>query len=201
MVVPMGGTFTLMNTLAAISVAKVLKIDDAAIVAGCQNLSLIPGRFESVHNDQEIGVIVDYAHTPEGLEELLKSVRGVCAGKIILVFGCGGDRDTGKRSLMGKIASQLADVVFVTSDNPRTEDPRTIVEHVLSGVETQSTVYVELDREAAITSAIFTAQRGDVVVIAGKGHESTQEINGVRTPFSDVAVATKVLSQRKGATS
>lgn len=198
--VHMGGTFTLMNALAAITVAETLSISHSSIVQGCESLQPVPGRFESVKNDLGIGVIVDYAHTPDGLSEVLSTARALTNGDVLVVFGCGGNRDHGKRPLMGQVASELADLVFVTSDNPRNEDPQMIVDEVLSGISesARSAIHVDVDRVHAITSAISVAQRGDIVVIAGKGHETTQEINGVQSPFSDVDVAARALQKRKG---
>jgi UDP-N-acetylmuramoyl-L-alanyl-D-glutamate--2,6-diaminopimelate ligase len=199
--VPMGGSFTLMNSLAAATVAKTLGFDNAAISDGLKSLSSVPGRFESVPNQLGVGVIVDYAHTPESLESLLTSVRQVCSGRVITVFGCGGNRDTGKRPLMGNIAATLSDVCFVTSDNPRQEDPQSIIDEICSGISTSSAgIFRMTDREEAIESAIREAGRDDIVVIAGKGHESTQEISGVFHPFSDVDVATKALHRREETT-
>lgn len=200
LVVPMGGKFTLMNALAAVTAADVLHVSHAAIVKGCSSLAPVPGRFESVKNDLDIGVIVDYAHTPEGLSEVLSTARELTTGDVLVVFGCGGNRDHGKRPLMGEIAARMANKVFVTSDNPRNEDPQMIVNEILSGVNEpqRSAFHVDIDRSAAITSAISAAERGDIVVIAGKGHETTQEINGVLSPLSDVDVATQALQTRKG---
>jgi UDP-N-acetylmuramoyl-L-alanyl-D-glutamate--2,6-diaminopimelate ligase len=200
LVIPMGGKFTLMNALAAVTAADVLHVSHAAIAKGCSSLAPVPGRFESVKNDLDIGVIVDYAHTPEGLSEVLATARELTTGDVLVVFGCGGNRDHGKRPMMGEIAARMANKVFVTSDNPRNEDPQMIVNEILSGVNEpqRSAVHVDIDRSAAITSAISAAERGDIVVIAGKGHETTQEINGVLSPFSDVDVATQALQTRKG---
>lgn len=202
-VIPMGGAFTVMNSLAAITTADVLGISMEHIVRGCAELQQVPGRFESVPNNAGIGVVVDYAHTPDGLSQVLQSARSLTKGRIITVFGCGGNRDHGKRPMMGNIAATLSDVVFVTSDNPRTEDPRSIIEEILSGMSehAQKTTHIEVEREKAIESAISEARRGDIVVIAGKGHEKTQEINGVFTPFNDVEVAALALQNRKGETS
>ena len=195
---PMGGGFTLMNALAAITAADELGISPKHIVAGCAVLESVPGRFESVPNDLGIGIVVDYAHTPDGLNEVLSSVRALTQHRVIVVFGCGGNRDHGKRPLMGEVASRLADVVYVTSDNPRTEDPEAILADVVAGIPRTNDVHVIVDRREAIASAISHARRGDIVVIAGKGHESTQDIGGVLTPFSDVEVAKSVVSSRKG---
>lgn len=200
-VVPMGGSFTIMNSLAASTAASQLGISVDAIAAGLKDVSQVPGRFESIRNSLGVGVIVDYAHTSESLESLLASVRQVCGGRLIVVFGCGGNRDTGKRPIMGRVVSENADVVFVTSDNPRNEDPEAIINEIYAGVSTSRAQISRIsDRAEAIESAIREARRGDIVVIAGKGHESTQEISGVFHPFSDVDVARKVLHQREETT-
>ena len=158
----------------------------------------MPGRFESVPNDVDIDVVVDFAHTPEALQGLLTSAREIARAGLIVVFGCGGDRDHAKRPLMGDIASRGADTVIVTSDNPRSEDPELIVREVMSGVVVNHALVSSIvNREKAIQSAILGAKRGDMVVIAGKGHETTQEINGVKTPSSDVAIAAKALRVRE----
>lgn len=199
--VPMGGSFTLMNSLAAATATQVLGVADAAIVEGLRRVKQVPGRFESVPNNLGIGVIVDYAHTPESLELLLASVRQVCRGRMTVVFGCGGNRDAGKRPLMGRIAESFADFVIVTSDNPRDEDPQGIVNDICAGFTTSSTqVSQVLERELAIESAISDAQRDDIVVIVGKGHETYQEVSGVMHPFSDVNVAQRALRRREETT-
>lgn len=196
--IPMGGGFTLINALAALTACAELGIDDESLIDGCASLSQVPGRFESVPNTHGIGVVVDYAHTPDGLREVISSARALCQGRLIVVFGCGGDRDAGKRPLMGT-ASQDADIVFVTSDNPRSEDPQSIIDQILAGITTSTTdIRVEVERAHAIASAIWEARRDDIVVIAGKGHESTQEVAGVHHPFNDVEVAKSALSQKKG---
>jgi UDP-N-acetylmuramoyl-L-alanyl-D-glutamate--2,6-diaminopimelate ligase len=196
--VPMGGGFTLINVLGAMNACDVLGVSKEAIVEGCAQLGQIPGRFESVSNDSGIGVVVDYAHTPDGLREVISSARAICSGRVIVVFGCGGDRDAGKRPLMGHAADE-ADLLFITSDNPRSEDPMSIINAVLAGVTKSSeAVVTEADRALAIASAISVAERGDIVVIAGKGHEATQEVAGVHHPFNDVDVAKSALSHKKG---
>jgi UDP-N-acetylmuramoyl-L-alanyl-D-glutamate--2,6-diaminopimelate ligase len=195
---PIGGTFAVMNALAAMTVASVLNVPDDVIIRGCSHVVTIPGRFESVHNDSDIDVVVDFAHTPEALRGLLTSAREIVRSELIVVFGCGGDRDVAKRPVMGDIASRGADIVIVTSDNPRSEDPDQIVADILGGVSfNKSRVSSFVNRENAIESAILGAKRGDMVVIAGKGHELTQEIKGVLLPFSDVAIASAVLRKRK----
>jgi len=152
----------------------------------------VPGRFETVDEGQPFAVIVDYAHTPDSLENVLRAARPLAEGRLHVVFGCGGDRDRGKRPLMGEIARRLADRVIVTSDNPRSEDPAAIIAEILRG--TGNDVRHEVDRRAAIAQAIVDAGQGDVVVIAGKGHEQGQEFAGGRKiPFDDVTVAREIL--------
>lgn len=195
---PLGGAFAVMNALAAVTAAHELGVSDERIVNGCASVQTVPGRFESVPNSADIDVVIDFAHTPEALRGLLDGARQISRGGVTVVFGCGGDRDQAKRPLMGDIASRGADVVIVTSDNPRSEDPERIVAEVMSGVEVNhSAVSSIVNREKAIESAILSAKRGDIVVIAGKGHEMTQEVNGVFTPSSDVAIAAEVLRVRE----
>jgi UDP-N-acetylmuramoyl-L-alanyl-D-glutamate--2,6-diaminopimelate ligase len=199
--IPMGGSFTLMNSLAAATVAATMGISTDAIADGLRHMKHVPGRFEPVQNTCGIGVIVDYAHTPDSLTLLLKSVKEVCAGRVIVVFGCGGNRDSGKRPMMGQVAASLADVVIVTSDNPRSEDPEAIIDEVCGEIsDPHATILRMVDREQAIESAISEARRDDIVVIAGKGHETTQEISNVFHPFSDVDVAKKFLNLREETT-
>jgi len=196
--IPLGGTFAVMNALAAITAAHELGVSDERIVSGCASVQTVPGRFESVPNSADIDVVIDFAHTPEALKGLLISARQISRGGLIVVFGCGGDRDHAKRPLMGDIASRGADIVIITSDNPRSEDPEHIVAEVVSGVVVNhSSVSSIVNREKAIESAILGAKRGDMVVVAGKGHETTQEVNGVMTPSSDVAIAAGVLRIRE----
>jgi UDP-N-acetylmuramoyl-L-alanyl-D-glutamate--2,6-diaminopimelate ligase len=165
---------------------------------GCAALLPIPGRFQTLRSNDGVYVVVDYAHTPDGLREVLDSVRPLTSGRVIVVFGCGGERDTGKRSLMGAIAAETADVVFVTSDNPRGESPHEIISQVVAGtVAGSARVEAIVDRGTAIASAISMAGHGDIVVIAGKGHELTQEVAGVHIPFSDFDIAKSALEQRK----
>jgi UDP-N-acetylmuramoyl-L-alanyl-D-glutamate--2,6-diaminopimelate ligase len=160
----------------------------------------VPGRFEPVEEGQEFAVLVDYAHTPDSLENILLAAREVtgAGGKVLCVFGAGGDRDRGKRPLMGEIAARLADVALVTSDNPRSEDPEAIIQEILTGTAGGSArVVSEVNRERAIAEAIGLAQPGDVVVIAGKGHEQGQEFAaGRKLPFDDVDVARTALRMR-----
>ena len=151
----------------------------------------MPGRFEPVDEGQPFAVVVDYAHTPDSLENVLRAARDVVEGRVLCVFGCGGDRDRGKRPQMGRIASELADSAFVTSDNPRDEDPEAIIAAILAGAADE--LEVEPDRRRAIGRAVEMARPGDIVVIAGKGHEQGQEIEGRIVPFDDRDEARKAI--------
>ena len=155
--------------------------------------TVVPGRFELIDQGQDFAVIVDYAHTPDGLENVLTAAKRVAKRNLICVFGCGGDRDNGKRPKMGNISAQIADYSVVTSDNPRTEDPDEIIAQIVSNLPHDTNYVCISERRAAIHHAIATAKSGDVVVIAGKGHEDYQEINGKRFPFDDRGVASTIL--------
>ena len=195
----MGGYFNVMNALAAATAAAKLGVTVSDIAKGLAAASAVPGRFESVSEGQLFSVVVDYAHTPEALQNVLLAGRKIVGkdAQVILVFGCGGGRDQLKRPKMGDIASQFADLVYVTSDNPRHEDARTIAHEVLQGVSSVSSVMsrvtIELDRRLAIGAAFGSAKPGDIVIIAGKGHEATQTIGADETPFSDVQVSRELL--------
>jgi len=192
---PLPGRFNVANVLGAIAVARALGVDDATIAQALRAAGRVPGRFEPVDEGQGFAVLVDYAHTPDSLENVLRAARELTSGRVIVTFGAGGDRDTAKRPLMGRAAAEGADVVIVTSDNPRSEDPQAIVAQILAGID--RAVEVELDRARAIARAVGTARDGDVVVIAGKGHEQGQEFEGGRKlPFDDVTVAREALRAR-----
>jgi UDP-N-acetylmuramoyl-L-alanyl-D-glutamate--2,6-diaminopimelate ligase len=190
------GRFNEENALGALAASRLLGIEDDALARGLEAIRGVPGRFESVSEGQPFEVIVDYSHKPEALESVLRTARGLTSGRVICVFGCGGDRDRGKRPLMGRIACELADVAIVTSDNPRSEEPRAIIDEILAGVTGE--VEVEPDRAAAIERALTLADEGDVVLIAGKGHEQGQEFADRTIPFDDREVARDVL-RRLGA--
>ena len=193
--VPLGGRFNLANGLAAALVARSLGVMPETIAAGLAAAGPVPGRFERVDAGQPFSVVVDYAHTPDGLEQLLLAAREVAGqGRVLVVFGCGGDRDRTKRGPMGAVAARLADTAVVTSDNPRSEDPSAIIDAVLEGIEDRSNVLVEPDRRAAIALALHDAHPGDVVVVAGKGHETVQIVGALETPFDDRTVARELLS-------
>jgi len=186
------GRFNLENALGALHAARALGIADDAIRQGLESVRGVPGRFESVDAGQPFHVIVDYAHKPGALEKVLRAARELAGGRqVICVVGAGGDRDRGKRAVMGRLASELADVAIVTSDNPRSEDPETIAAEIVSGAEGE--VEVELDRAAAIGLAVARALPGDVVLIAGKGAEQGQEFADRTVPFDDREAAKDAL--------
>jgi UDP-N-acetylmuramoyl-L-alanyl-D-glutamate--2,6-diaminopimelate ligase len=191
---PIPGRFNVMNAIAAATTAAALGVDIDAIRLGLRNVGTVPGHFEWIDAGQPFEVAVDYAHTPESLEQAMLAARERAdEAQVIVVFGCGGDRDPGKRAPMGRAAT-LADVVIITSDNPRHEDPRAIIDAVAAGVGDHGDVVIEPDRDAAIGIAIARARAGDVVVIAGKGHETGQQIGDTVTPFDDRDVARKHLT-------
>ncbi len=197
LVSPLPGLFNVQNTLAAVATARLLDVDARTIAAALPSFGRVPGRFEPVDEGQEFGVLVDYAHTPDSLENVLRAARDLTRGRVHVVFGAGGDRDRGKRPLMGDAARRLADRVLVTSDNPRSEAPEAIVDEIMAGAGPGAER--ESDRARAIALAIEAAEPGDVVVIAGKGHEQGQEFeDGRKEPFDDRAVAREVL-RRLGA--
>jgi UDP-N-acetylmuramoyl-L-alanyl-D-glutamate--2,6-diaminopimelate ligase len=188
---PLRGAFNVENVLGAIAAGILLDLDEDDIAAGIASVAGVPGRFEPVDEGQSFTVLVDFAHTPDSLESVLRSARGLTEGRVIVVFGAGGDRDRGKRPLMGRVAANLADVTIVTSDNPRSEEPIRIIEDVLQGAGLD--VEVDPDRRTAVERAISVAEPGDVVVIAGKGHEQGQEVAGVVHPFDDREVAREAI--------
>jgi UDP-N-acetylmuramoyl-L-alanyl-D-glutamate--2,6-diaminopimelate ligase len=187
------GRFNVENALAAATTARALGIGENAIKEGIEAVERVPGRFDEVDEGQPFTVIVDYAHTPGALETALEAARELARGRVICVFGAGGNRDRAKRPLMGQVVTELADVALVTSDNPRSEDPAAIAEDVVDGLDLE----VELDRRRAIERALEAAREGDVVVIAGKGHEQGQEIAGRNVPFDDREVARDALRRLK----
>jgi UDP-N-acetylmuramoyl-L-alanyl-D-glutamate--2,6-diaminopimelate ligase len=184
------GRFNVENALGAAAAARALGVGEDAIRRGIEAVRCVPGRFELVDEGQPFTVIVDYAHKPASLERVLEEARGITRGRVLCVFGCGGDRDREKRPVMGRIAAKLADVAIVTSDNPRSEEPVAIIEEVLAGAQD---LEVEPDRRTAIARAIEAAREGDVVLIAGKGSEQGQEVAGVVQPFDDRDVARELL--------
>jgi len=199
------GRFNVENALGALAVARLLGIEHDAIARGIEALEGVPGRFETVDEGQPFTVVVDYAHTPDSLENVLTTARDLDSGRVICVFGCGGDRDREKRPLMGRIAAELADVAIVTSDNPRSEEPDAIIDEILAGMTDPSNtvlqgVEVEPDRRAAIARALEAASAGDIVVIAGKGHEQGQQFRDRTVPFDDREVARAALRRLGAAT-
>jgi UDP-N-acetylmuramoyl-L-alanyl-D-glutamate--2,6-diaminopimelate ligase len=189
---PLRGEFNVYNVLGALVTARSLGVPAATCAEAIATAGQVPGRFETVDEAQPFAVLVDYAHTPDSLENVLRAARKLTDGRLHVVFGCGGDRDRGKRPQMGEIARRLADRVVVTSDNPRSEDPEAIIADILEGAG--SDVIHDPDRRAAIARAIGDAAAGDVVVIAGKGHEQGQEFQaGRKVPFDDVTVAREIL--------
>jgi UDP-N-acetylmuramoyl-L-alanyl-D-glutamate--2,6-diaminopimelate ligase len=192
---PLYGTFNVYNTLAAITVGLIEGISLAQIKASIEQITGVDGRFEPVQAGQPYTVLVDYAHTPDSLQNVLTTAQSFAKGQVICVVGCGGDRDRGKRPLMAQIATQYSDFTVITSDNPRSESPEDIMDEMVRGIETKvKNNYITIvDRKMAIQRAIEQAVSGDVVIIAGKGHETYQEINGERYPFDDRIVAYKAI--------
>jgi UDP-N-acetylmuramoyl-L-alanyl-D-glutamate--2,6-diaminopimelate ligase len=191
------GRFSIYNTLAALAVGWREGVPLEKVKAALESVQGVPGRFELVDCGQDFAVIVDYAHTPDGLENVLSTAREVAAGRVITVFGCGGDRDRTKRPLMGAVVARLSDYAVVTSDNPRTEDPLRIIEDILPGVQTAGAVEYTVipDRRQAIKQAIQLAKPGDMVMIAGKGHETYQLVGDQVLDFDDRQVARELLSE------
>jgi UDP-N-acetylmuramoyl-L-alanyl-D-glutamate--2,6-diaminopimelate ligase len=209
---PLVGRPNAYNILAAVAAAMALDLPFDAIESGIRELSNVPGRFQVVSEPaDDVRVVVDYAHTDDALKNLLETARPLAAGRVITVFGCGGDRDRAKRPLMGAVAARLSDLVIITSDNPRSEDPEQIIEEVKRGIvmpadrtpphaprAVKSTAYLAItDRKAAIEQAIRDARSGDLVLIAGKGHEKYQVIGDRTLPFDDVEVARAALARRR----
>ena len=187
------GRFNCSNVVAAVACGLALDVEEEAIAQGRAGVTGVPGRFERVDEGQSFEVIVDYAHTPAGLENILHSARELSKRKLICLFGCGGDRDRGKRALMGQAAERLADLVFVTSDNPRSELPEKIIDDIVAGMARSAGVEVRVDRRVAIAEALRAAEAGDVVVLAGKGDEGYQILADEVIDFDDRLVARETL--------
>ena len=185
------GDFNVSNVLCVVALSELLELPHEAVRAGIAALHGVPGRFEPVDAGQPFTVLVDYAHTPDSLENVLTAARRITSGDVICVFGCGGDRDRGKRRLMGGVARRLADRAIVTNDNPRSEDPAAIAAEIMNGIDME----VELDRRRAIELAVAAARPGDIVVIAGKGHEQGQQFADHTVPFDDRTAALEALQQ------
>ena len=189
------GRFSVYNALAAICVAKKLGIPSDKVIEALAEIK-VPGRSEMVPNKKEIPIMIDYAHSPESLQNILSAVKSYTRGKVISVFGCGGDRDKGKRPIMGEISGRIADFTFITSDNPRTEDPEAIVKDIEEGIKkTKGKYKVVVDRITAIKEAIDMATKLDIIVLAGKGHEPYQEINGKKYPFDERVIVNEIINK------
>jgi UDP-N-acetylmuramoyl-L-alanyl-D-glutamate--2,6-diaminopimelate ligase len=208
---PLIGAANLQNIMGAVGVGGCLELPADVIAKGIEQLTSVPGRLEKVENNLEVSVLVDYAHTPDALEKVLGAVRPLTQRRVFTVFGCGGDRDRGKRPLMGEIAARLSDVLVLTSDNPRTEEPLRIMAEIEDGIQkaglkrlggdstqTERGYWVQEDRRTAIRIALQAAQRGDLVLIAGKGHEDYQILGTKKIRFDDREVAREELSQIGG---
>ena len=190
----LGGVANVANALAAATAALELGLDEDAVVEGLAAARPVPGRYQTVERGQPFTAVVDYAHTPDALEQLLVAARTHSEGRVLVVFGCGGDRDREKRPLMGRVAATLADVVVVTSDNPRQEDAGSILDDVVAGASGRAEVHTEVDRRTAIAHALGRAQPGDVVLVAGKGHETSQIIGTRSVRFDDREVVSEELA-------
>ncbi len=199
----LSGKFNVANALCAATMARELGVPAATTAAGLSAVATVPGRFERIDAGQPFALVVDYAHTPDALEKVLTAARGMTGttrspGRVIVVFGCGGGRDRAKRPLVGEVAARLADLAILTSDNPRHEDPLAIIDEVLTGVGTafEASLVVQPDRGAAIEEAVARAEPGDVVVVAGKGHETGQTVGDRTLPFDDREVARAAAATR-----
>jgi UDP-N-acetylmuramoyl-L-alanyl-D-glutamate--2,6-diaminopimelate ligase len=196
---PLLGLYNVYNILAAAAAALEYGLAPEEVIRGIAAADTVPGRFERVSREGEPAVLVDYAHTPDALSNALRGARMLAEGSLLLVFGCGGDRDRGKRQLMGGVAARLADYTFLTSDNPRSEDPGDILDQIAEGYRAQGDaggrLRIVADRREAIAEAIAAAGKGDVVLIAGKGHEETQVLSGRTVPFSDREEARRALRE------
>ncbi len=189
------GRFSVYNSLAAICVAQKFGISPEVVKEAFVTVR-VPGRSELVDNKKEIPIMIDYAHSPESLENILQAVKSYTRGKVISVFGCGGDRDSGKRPIMGEISGRIADFTFITSDNPRTEEPQKIVEQIEEGMKkTKGKYKVVVDRTEAIKEAIQMATKRDIIILAGKGHEPYQEINGEKYPYDERIIVNEIMEQ------
>ncbi|WP_257441076.1 UDP-N-acetylmuramoyl-L-alanyl-D-glutamate--2,6-diaminopimelate ligase [Nocardioides daeguensis] len=197
--VPLAGGFNVANALAAIAAAAEAGFDPQRVADGIGRSGGVPGRLERIDTDRDLTVVVDYAHKPDAVDAVLRTLRPLTRGRLVVVIGAGGDRDRGKRPVMGAIAAELADLVVVTDDNPRSEDPAAIRAEVLAGARTGTAEVLEVgDRREAIATALRRSGPGDVVLVAGKGHESGQEIGGVVHPFDDRAVLRELLAELPG---
>ena len=194
---PLAGVFNVTNAVIAAEIVVSLGFEPAAVASALSELDGVPGRFETVDAGQDFMIVVDYAHTPDGLEAVLRAARQLTTGTLTVVFGAGGDRDTGKRPQMGEAAGRLADRVVVTNDNPRNESPDAIISAIVAGMS-QPPERIEPDRRLAIRHAIAGARSGDLVLIAGKGHESTQTVGAEVFDFDDREVARQEVARLRG---
>ena len=187
------GRFSVYNALAAICVAKKIGVPSDKVIEALAEIK-VPGRSEMIPNKKEIPIMIDYAHSPESLQNILSAVKSYTKGKVISVFGCGGDRDKGKRPIMGEVSGKIADFTFITTDNPRTEEPEEIVKEIEEGIKkTKGKYKVVVDRKEAIKEAINMANKQDIIVLAGKGHEPYQEINGKKYPFDERIIVKEII--------
>ena len=192
----MTGMFNVYNAMAAASCAMILGVSAENIKSGLESMPSVPGRIEMLPTNTPYRVILDYSHVPDALENILATVRQFAKARVIALFGCGGDRDKGKRPMMGEIGGKLADLSILTSDNPRTEDPMKILAAIEEGIKPTGGQYVVIEnRREAIRYALETAEEGDIIVLAGKGHETYQEINGVKNPFDEKVVVQELLEE------
>jgi UDP-N-acetylmuramoyl-L-alanyl-D-glutamate--2,6-diaminopimelate ligase len=187
------GESNIYNALASAAVGVALKVNLETIKSGLESVEGIPGRMEKIQAGQDFNILIDYAHTPYALDLLLKTVRRLTPGDLFVLFGCGGDRDQGKRPQMGKVASLLADRIFLTEDNPRGEDPKKIIEQIMEGVENKEKVEIIIDRKEGIRKALNMAKRGDTLVLVGKGHEDYQIKKDQKFHFSDKETVLELL--------
>jgi UDP-N-acetylmuramoyl-L-alanyl-D-glutamate--2,6-diaminopimelate ligase len=185
--------------MAAVASCGLLGLDTDAIAKGLSSVKRVPGRFENVDMGQPFSAVVDYAHTPDAVQNILENARAITNGRVITVLGCGGDRDASKRPLMGQTAGRLSDILFVTSDNPRSENPELIIDDIMEGLEApRGAVERITDRRTAIDRAVREAKPGDMVVVAGKGHENYQIIGERVLPFSDVDELSRAIVEVMG---
>jgi UDP-N-acetylmuramoyl-L-alanyl-D-glutamate--2,6-diaminopimelate ligase len=191
------GESNMYNALASTAAGFALGVDPDTIKAGLEAVEGVPGRMERILAGQDFNIWIDYGHTPHAFERLLKTARRLTKGRLFFLFGCGGDRDQGKRPLMGKVASQYADLIFLTEDNPRSEDPRAIIQQIIHGMEDKGKVQVVVDRKEGIRKALEIARSGDTLVLAGKGHEDYQIIGDEKIHFSDKETVLELLNASK----
>jgi UDP-N-acetylmuramoyl-L-alanyl-D-glutamate--2,6-diaminopimelate ligase len=187
------GRFNIYNVLAALSAGGVLGLNLDTMIRTLSKIPAVSGRLERVQNRKKLHVFIDYAHTDDALKNVLKTLREICKGRLVVVFGCGGDRDRKKRRLMGRVAAELADHIVVTSDNPRKEEPEEIIAEILEGMPSLENVDVVVDRREAIRAGLSKLKRKDILLVAGKGHETYQELRDTIIPFNDRDVVREIL--------